>query len=59
MIAFDLFALTASEMGLDPLTIIVIVIAASVFIAGFVKSSRENEYKKIMDSYVNKKEKRK
>tara|TARA_Y100001968_G_C19282845_1_gene680131 strand:- start:281 stop:463 length:183 start_codon:yes stop_codon:yes gene_type:complete len=46
------FALTISEMGLDPLTICVIIFASVVFIAGFIKSSRDNEYKKLMDYYT-------
>ena len=49
-----LFSLTMVEMGLDPITLIVIIIASIIFIAGFAKSSRENEYKKLMDYYTNK-----
>ena len=48
------FSLTMVEMGLDPVTLIIIIIASIIFIAGFVKSSRENEYKKLMDYYTNK-----
>ncbi len=50
------FALTMSEMGLDPLTLIIIIAASIIFIAGFVKSSRENEYKKLMDYYTKRSE---
>ena len=49
----NFFALTMAEMGLDPLTIVVIIVASAIFLAGFVKSSRENEYKKLMDYYTN------
>tara|TARA_Y100001968_G_scaffold332955_1_gene393263 strand:+ start:7086 stop:7280 length:195 start_codon:yes stop_codon:yes gene_type:complete len=50
------FALSMSEMGLSPLIITVIIISALLFIVGFVKSSQENEYKKLMDSFINTKE---
>tara|TARA_B100000700_G_C14291197_1_gene510557 strand:+ start:97 stop:282 length:186 start_codon:yes stop_codon:yes gene_type:complete len=50
------FALTANEMGLNPGIILLIVISSSLFIFGFIKSSRENEYKKLMDSFVNQQE---
>ena len=50
------FALTASEMGLSPAIIALIVISSIVFIIGFAKSSRENEYKKLMDSFIERKE---
>ena len=46
------FALTASEMGLSPTIIALIVFSSIVFIVGFAKSSRENEYKKLMDSFI-------
>ena len=49
------FALTMDEMGLSPIALIVIIIASSVFIVGFIKSSRENEYKKLMDYYTDQK----
>ena len=48
------FALTMAEMGLNPLIIVIILIASVIFIAGFVKSSRDNEYKQLMDYYINK-----
>ena len=56
MISHFLFALTASEMGLSPAIIALIVISSIVFIVGFAKSSRENEYKKLMDSFIERKE---
>ena len=56
MFLIHLFALTQAEMGLDPLTLTVVVLASLVFIAGFIKSSRENEYKKLMDYYTKKPE---
>ena len=51
-----LFALTASEMGLSPTVIALIIASSVVFIVGFAKSSRENEYKKLMDSFIERKE---
>ena len=51
-----LFALTASEMGLSPSILALIIVSSIVFILGFAKSSRENEYKKLMDSFIKKKE---
>ncbi len=51
-----LFALTASEMGLSPTIITLILVSSIVFIVGFAKSSRENEYKKLMDSFIERKE---
>ena len=50
------FALTASEMGISPAILALIVVSSTVFIVGFAKSSRENEYKKLMDSFIEKKE---
>ena len=50
------FALTASEMGLSPTILALIVVSSIVFIVGFAKSSRENEYKKVMDSFIERKE---
>ena len=50
------FALTASEMGLRPTILALIVVSSIVFIVGFAKSSRENEYKKLMDSFIERKE---
>tara|TARA_B100000700_G_scaffold130588_1_gene146210 strand:- start:599 stop:778 length:180 start_codon:yes stop_codon:yes gene_type:complete len=52
-----LFALTASEMGLSPGILALIVISSVAFIVGFAKSSRENEYKKLMDSFIEKQDK--
>ena len=49
------FALTASEMGLSPTILALIVVSSIVFIVGFAKSSRENEYKKLMDSFIERK----
>ena len=56
MIASFSFALTASEMGLSPSILALIVVSSIVFIVGFAKSSRENEYKKLMDSFIERKE---
>jgi len=56
MIAHFLFALTASEMGISPTILALIVVSSIVFIIGFAKSSRENEYKKLMDSFIERKE---
>ena len=56
MIAHFLFALTASEMGLSPKILVLIVVSSIVFIIGFAKSSRENEYKKLMDSFIERKD---
>tara|TARA_B100000902_G_C26457708_1_gene503938 strand:+ start:214 stop:426 length:213 start_codon:yes stop_codon:yes gene_type:complete len=46
------FALTAGEMGLSPTLLALIVVASIVSIVGFAKNSRENEYKKLMDSFI-------
>ena len=51
-----LFGLTASEMGLSPTIMVLILVSSIVFIVGFAKSSRENEYKKLMDSFIERKE---
>jgi len=51
-----LFALTASEMGLSSPVLALIVFSSLVFIVGFSKSSRENEYKKLMDSFIERKQ---
>jgi hypothetical protein len=51
-----LFALTASEMGLSSLPLALIIVSSIVFIVGFAKSSKENEYKKLMDSFIERKE---
>ena len=56
MITHLLFALTASEMGLSPTILALIVVSSIVFIVGFAKSSRENEYKKLMDSFIEREE---
>ena len=56
MIAHFFFALTASEMGLSSKILALIVVSSIVFIVGFAKSSRENEYKKLMDSFIERKE---
>ena len=50
------FALTASEMGLSPIMLALVIFSSIVFIVGFAKSSRENEYKKLMDSFIERKE---
>tara|TARA_Y100001968_G_scaffold310976_1_gene332462 strand:- start:2892 stop:3092 length:201 start_codon:yes stop_codon:yes gene_type:complete len=46
------FALSMSEMGLSPLILFIVLISSLLFIVGFVKSSQENEYKKLMDSFI-------
>ena len=56
MIAHLFFALTASEMGLSPTILALILVSSIVFIVGFAKSSRENEYKKLMDSFIERKD---
>ena len=56
MLAHLFFALTASEMGLSPTILALIVVSSIVFVVGFAKSSRENEYKKLMDSFIERKE---
>ena len=50
------FALTASEMGLSPTIVALIVVSSVAFIVGFAKSSKENEYKKLMDSFIERNE---
>ena len=50
-----LFALSASEMGISSSILTLVIVASIVFIVGFAKSSRENEYKKLMDSFIEKK----
>ena len=56
MITHFFFGLTSSEMGLSPTIIALIVVSSIVFVVGFAKSSRENEYKKLMDSFIERKE---
>ena len=56
MITHLFFALTASEMGLSPTILVLIVVSSIVSIVGFAKSSRENEYKKLMDSFIERKD---
>ena len=56
MLIHIFFALTASEMGISTSILSIIVVSVVVFIVGFSKSSRENEYKKLMDSFIQKKE---
>ena len=51
-----LFALTASEMGLSPTIVGLIIVSSLAFIVGFAKSSRENEYKRLMDSFIERKD---
>tara|TARA_B100000700_G_scaffold14538_1_gene14345 strand:+ start:371 stop:556 length:186 start_codon:yes stop_codon:yes gene_type:complete len=51
-----LFSLTADEIGLSPSILSLIIVSSLVFIVGFAKSSRENEYKKLMDSFIERKE---
>ena len=56
MLFHFLFALTASEMGLSTSVLAMIILSSIVFIVGFAKSSRDNEYKKLMDSFIERKE---
>ena len=56
MLTHLFFALTASEMGLSPTILALILVSSIVFIVGFAKSSRENEYKKLMDSFIEREE---
>ena len=56
MRAHFFFSLTASEMGVSPFILALIVVSSIVFVVGFAKSSRENEYKKLMDSFIERKE---
>jgi hypothetical protein len=56
MLTHLFFALTASEMGLSPTILALIVVSSIVFIVGFAKCSRENDYKKLMDSFIERKE---
>ncbi len=50
------FGLTSSEMGLSTSILALIVVSSVFFILGFAKSSRENEYKKLMDSFIQRKD---
>jgi len=50
------FGLTTSEMGISPTILALILISSIAFIVGFAKSSKENEYKKLMDSFIERKE---
>ena len=50
------FALSASEMGISSPVLALIIFSSLVFIVGFSKSSRENEYKKLMDSFIERNE---
>tara|TARA_B100000700_G_scaffold129817_1_gene145450 strand:- start:1387 stop:1518 length:132 start_codon:yes stop_codon:yes gene_type:complete len=43
-------------MDLSNSIIALIVVPSLFFIVGFAKSSRENEYKKLMDSFIERKE---
>ena len=56
MSIYFFFGLTANEMGLNPTIIALIIFSSAAFIVGFAKSSRENEYKKLMDSFIERKE---
>ena len=51
-----IFGLTTSEMDISPTILALILISSIAFIVGFAKSSRENEYKKLMDSFIERKE---
>ena len=54
-----LFALTFNEMVLITSILALIVLSSFLFILGFAKSSRENEYKKLMVSFIEIKERSK
>ena len=54
-----LFALTFNEIGLSTSILALIVLSSILFILGFAKSSRENEYKKLMVSFIEIKERSK
>ena len=56
MLVSFIFALTSSEMGISPSILALIIVSSFVFIVGFTKSSRENEYKKLMDSFIERNE---
>ena len=51
-----IFGLTTIEMDISPTVLALILISSIAFIVGFAKSSRENEYKKLMDSFIQRKE---
>ena len=51
-----IFGLTTSAMVISPTILALILISSIAFIVGFAKSSRENEYKKLMDSFIERKE---
>ena len=51
-----IFALTSTEMGISPSILTLIIVSSIAFIVGCAKSSRENEYKKLMDSFIQRKE---
>ena len=51
-----IFGLTTIEMDISPTVLALILISSIAFIVGFAKSSRENEYKKLMDSFIERKE---
>ena len=56
MVCHFLFSLTLSEMGMSPSILSLVAVSSIIFIVGFAKSSRENEYKKLMDSFIERKE---
>ena len=43
-------------MGISPATLALAFVSSIVFIVGFIKSSRENEYTKLMDSFIERQE---
>tara|TARA_Y100001970_G_C13838546_1_gene653293 strand:+ start:376 stop:531 length:156 start_codon:yes stop_codon:yes gene_type:complete len=47
-----MFGLTLSEMGVNPLIATLILASGLLFVIGFIKSSQENEYKKLMDDFT-------
>ena len=53
----NLLGLTFSEMGLDPFTLSIVVIAGMLFVFGFIKSSNEMDMKELMDYYTKKRKK--
>ena len=56
MIVRSLFALTSSEMGVSTSVLALIVALSIVFFVGFAKSSMDNEYMKLMDSFIERNE---
>ena len=56
IIPFLLKGYSRKDLRLLSLILALIIVSSIVFIVGFAKSSRENEYKKLMDSFIERKE---